>query len=183
MKALKIVGLAVGIIVLGVFALVMTAPAAKHVETTIIINASAGAVYREANSFKSFDGWSFLSDPDAQYAYEGPSSGVGARVRWSGPKAGKGYQEIVESEENLHIRSILNFEGFPGTYISELRLEPVDGGTKVTLTYDSDYSKAAGMSGSMGRVIELFQGASLEDRYDAALKGLKRVVERNPEQD
>jgi hypothetical protein len=183
MKALKIVALASGIVVLGILALMVAAPAANHVESTIIINASPASVYREANGFRSFHEWSPLSDPRAQYTFQGPESGVGARISWDGPKAGRGYQEITESEENLRIRTILAFDGLAGNYASEIVLEPVDGGTKVTWTYDSDYSQAAGMSGSMEQVMEMFTEPTLKDRYDASLKALKRVVERKPELD
>jgi hypothetical protein len=183
MKALKIVALATGIAVLGMLALMMAAPTANHLESTIIINASASAVFREANGFKSFNTWSPLSDPGVKYSYTGPDSGVGARVSWDGPQVGRGYREITDSEENQLIRHMIIFEGQEGQYMSEIRLEPVDGGTKVIWTYDSDYSQAAGMSGSMEKVVEMFTGPSLQGRYDAGLKALKQVVERKPELD
>ena len=183
MKALKIVALTVGIVVLGILALMMAAPAVNHVESTIIINASAASIYREANGFKSFPAWSPLSDPRAKYSYAGPDAGVGARVNWDGPSAGRGYREITESEVNARIKQMITFEGQEGRYVSEIKLEPVDGGTKVIWTYDSDYSDAAGMSGSMGKVMEMFAGQALQDRYDAGLKALKQVVERKPELD
>lgn len=183
MKALKIVALATGIAILGTLALMMAAPAANHVESTIIINASAAAIYREANGFKSFHAWSPLSDPRVKYSYAGPEAGVGARVSWDGPEAGRGYREITESEENERIKHLITFEGQAGRYVSEIRLEPVDGGTKVTWTYDSDYSQAAGMSGSMDKIVEMFTGPALKDHYDAGLKALKQVVERKPESD
>ena len=184
MKALKIVALAVGIVVLGTLALMMAAPAANHVESTIIINASTASIYREANGFKSFHAWSPQSaDPRVKYSYTGPDTGVGARISWDGPTAGRGYREITESEENTRIKHIVTFEGHAGRYVSEIRLDPVDGGTKVTWTYDSDYSDAVGMSGSMGKIMELFAGPALQDRYDEGLKALKQVVERKPELD
>jgi len=172
-----------GIVFLGMLALMIAAPAVNHIESTIIINASAGSIYREANGFKSFDAWSPLSDPLARYTYAGPESGVGARITWDGPQAGRGYSEIVESVENKRIRHIIAYEGQTGDYMSELTLDPVDGGTKVTWTYDSDYSQAAGMSSSMDKIIEMFTGPALKDRYDEGLKALKQVVERKPELD
>jgi hypothetical protein len=183
MKALKIVALAAGIAVLGILALMMAAPAANHVESTIIINASPAAIYKETNGFKSFSEWSPLSDPRAKYTYEGPESGVGARITWDGPKAGRGYQEITESEENHRIKNVLTYDGLAGVFVSEIRLEAVDGGTRVTCTYDSDYSQAAGMSSSMDKISEMFMAATLKDRYDASLKALKSIVEHKPELD
>jgi len=172
-----------GIAVLGMLALMMAAPAANHIESTIIINASAASIYNEANGFKSFHAWSPMSDPRIKYSYTGPATGVGARVSWEGPEAGRGYREITEAEENERIKHVITFEGLAGRYVSEIRLEPVDGGTKVTWTYDSDYSQAAGMSGSMEKISEMFTGPKLKDRYDAGLKALKQVVERKPELD
>jgi len=173
-----------GIIVLGTLALMMAAPAANHVESTIIINASAASIYREANGFKSFHAWSPLSaDSHIKYSYAGPDTGVGARMSWDGPRAGRGFREITESEVNTRIKQVITFEGMEGRYVSEITLVPVDGGTKVTWTYDSDYTNAAGMSGSMEKIIEMFAGPALQDRYDTGLKALKQVVERKPELD
>jgi hypothetical protein len=183
MKALKIVVLATGIAVLGMLALLIAAPTANHVESTIIINASAASIFKEANSFKSFHAWSPLSDPSIKYSFTGPATGVGARMSWDGPKAGRGYREITETDENERIKYMITFEGLAGRYVSEIRLEPVDGGTKVTWTYDSDYSQAAGMSGSVEKIAEMFAGPALKDGYDTGLKALKQVVESKPELD
>jgi hypothetical protein len=105
---------------------------------------------------------------------------VGSKVSWNGPELGKGHQEIVESVENTSVKNIMAFDGFPGKYISEMKLEPVDGGTKVTWTYDSDYSQAAGMNGSFGRIMEMFMTGMIQEQFGMGLQDLKKTVESNP---
>ena len=182
MKTLKIVGIVVGIVVLGLAALMMSAPSRNHVESSIIINASTASIYKEANSFKNFTAWSPWAklDPAALFSYEGPESGVGSKTTWEGPGFGKGHQEIVESVENTSVKSRLSFDGSRGAYISEIKLEPVDGGTKVTWTYDSDFSQARGMGGSFGKVLEMFIAGEIQNRFGMALQDLKEVIESNP---
>jgi hypothetical protein len=183
MKALKIIGIIVGILVLGVAALMISVPSSNHIESSIIINASPASVYKQAISFKNFTTWSPWSkmDPDAKYTYDGPEQGVGAKMSWVGPEVGQGEQEIIEAEENLRVKNKLTFDGLPGNYYSELLLEPVDGGTKVTWTYDSDYTKARGMTGSLWKVMEIFIGGMLQEQYNTGLQELKKVVESHPE--
>lgn len=183
MKALKIAGIVVGIVVLGVAVLIVSAPSSNHVESSIIINASSASIYKEAVSFKNYTTWSPWAkmDPQAKYSYDGPEAGIGSKVTWEGSEIGKGYQEIIAVVENTSIKNKMAFEGVPGTYISEMKLEPVDGGTKVTWTYDSDYTNTSGMTGSFGQVKEFFLRGILEEQYSIGLKELKRVVESNPE--
>jgi hypothetical protein len=185
MKTLKIVGIVAGIVVLGIVVLMVSAPSTSHVESSIIINASTASIYKEANSFKNFTSWSPWAklDPEAKYSYEGPESGVGSKLISEGPELGKSYQEIVESVENTRVRNVISFEQSPGKYISEIILEPVDGGTKVTWTYDSDYSQASGMNGSFGKIMEMFVTGIIQEQFGMGLQDLKEAVESNPEPD
>lgn len=161
----------------------ISAPSTSHVESTIIINASTASIYKEANGFRNFTSWAPWPklDPYAKFSYEGPEQGVGSKMIWEGKDIGKGYQEIIESVENTSVKNRLVFEGLPGAYVSEMKLEPVDGGTKVTWTYDSDYSQATGMGGSFGRVMEMFMGDMLQQQFETGLQDLKKVIESNPE--
>jgi hypothetical protein len=178
MKMLKIAGIVVGILVLGVFVLMLSTPTSSHVEST-------ASVFREASTFKNKEAWSPLTrmDPHAQYTYEGPDRGTGARVSWDGPSLGKGYQEIIETVENSKIKNRFVIEGSPGIFLSEMLLEPVDGGTKVTWKFDSDYSQATVMSGSLRKVVEMFFGPTIQEHCSEGLAELKRVVERHPDPD
>jgi hypothetical protein len=185
MKTLKIAGIVVGILVLGVFVLMISTPSSSHVESTIIINASTASVFKEASSFKNTEAWSPLSkmDPEASYTFEGPERGTGARLKWDGPSLGKGYQEIIETVENTSIKNRFVVEGSPGIFLSEMVLEPVDGGTKVTWKFDSDYSQTTVMSGSLQKVMEMFFSPTIQEHCNDGLLDLKRVVELHPDPD
>src|SRR6185503_9473740 len=125
MKTLKIVGIVIGIVALGAMVLLISAPSTSHVETSIIINASTASIYKEANGFKNFTSWAPWPklDPNAKFSYEGPEQGVGSKISWEGEEIGKGHQEIVESVENVSVKNRLVFEGLPGSYVSEMKLE------------------------------------------------------------
>lgn len=185
MKTLKIAGIVTGILVLGVFVLMFSTPSSSHVESTIIINASTASVFRQASTFKNAEAWSPLieMDPNAKYTYEGPESGVGARVNWDGPELGKGYLEIIEAVENTSIKNKFVVDGSSAIFISEMFLEPVDGGTKVTWKFDSDYSQATVMSGSLQKVVERLFLPTIQQYCDEGLAELKRIVERHPDPD
>ena len=77
-----IIGLVTLIVLLGVIAFLL--PRQVHVERSIVINAPQAELFEALNSFKRFNEfspWAAL-DPTTQYSYEGPESGVGAKMSW-----------------------------------------------------------------------------------------------------
>ena len=90
-------------------------PRQVHVERSIVINAPQGQLFDALNSFKRFNEfspWAAL-DPNTRYSYEGPETGVGARMSWvsSDAELGSGTNEIVESRAPDLIRTKLDFGG------------------------------------------------------------------------
>ena len=88
-------------------------PKTAHVERSITVNANRDAVFTQVNSFKNFNQWSpwFDKDPNANYQYSGPESGVGNSMSWNSDKkeVGKGSQEIIESQYPSHVKAKLLF--------------------------------------------------------------------------
>src|SRR5258708_12237144 len=138
MKVLKIIGFVILAIVVVFGVVVALQPAQGHVEKSMVINAAPSVVYAQLNSFKTFTAWAPWAkmDPDAKYTFEGPESGVGAKMSWESKKIGKGSQWIAESEEDKRIKNGLSFDGFDGTAYAEFVLAPEGDGTKITWTYD-----------------------------------------------
>ena len=64
-------------------------PSTTHVERSVVIERSPGQVFATLDSFERFNTWSPWAeyDPQATYTFEGPASGVGARMRWVGNRA------------------------------------------------------------------------------------------------
>lgn len=182
MRALKIIGIILGVIVvLLLVAIVFTSPK-KHIERSIVMNASPEAIYDEVNSYKSFTQWSPWSamDPEEKVTYEGPESGPGAKILWDGKKVGKGSQWIVSSEANKHVKNQLEFEGFKGTFYADFDLQPTEGGTKVIWSYDGDYTGTGMTNSALGKVFNWFMDGMIGTQYDQGLKALKGIVEAKP---
>jgi hypothetical protein len=174
MKALKIIGvILLGLIVLVVM-VALAQPAQGHVERSIVINAPVSKVYTELNSFRDFRTWSPWSkmDPEATYKFEGPESGVGAKMSWEGKKVGSGSQWITESVENQRIKNGLQFDGYDAKYFAEFVLEPQgDNATKVTWTYDGPND------GLMAKAFWVVMKGMLDSQYEEGLNNLKAVIE------
>lgn len=174
MKALKITGIFLLLIVVIVIIFTLVQPQEGHVERSIVIDAPVSTVFAEVNSFKNFNDWSPWAkmDPDAQYTYEGPETGVGAKMSWDGKSSGKGSQWIVESVPDQRVRNGISFEDFNGIFYSEYILQPEGSGTKLTWTHDG---KNEGFS---GKLMWLFMKGAVGTQYEEGLADLKRKLEK-----
>ena len=83
-------------------------------ERSIEIDRPVSTVFTLVNGYGTFNTWSpwAARDPSATYTFSGPSSGVGARMEWSGdPRlSGKGSQEIIESTPWSKVRNHISFD-------------------------------------------------------------------------
>ena len=178
-KAIKIVG----IVVVSIVALIAIVSAflspKSHMERSIVINAQPATVFQQINNFKNFNRWSpwMEKDPNSTTSFEGPEAGVGAKMSWQSKKLGNGSQWIVESEENKHLKTGWQFADFGGIYTSDINLEPVEGGTKVTWTYDGDVSGIGMASSIMGKIMGQFVDGMLGPDYERGLSKLKSLAE------
>lgn len=174
MKALKVVGIIVLSIVVLALIVALVQPAQGHIERTIVINAPVSKVYNTLNSYQDFRQWSPWSkmDPETLYHFEGPTSGVGAKMLWDGKKTGKGSQWIMESIANRRIRNALQFVGHEGKSYAEFILEPQgENATKVTWTYDG------ANDGLVGKAFWVMMRGMLDGQYEEGLANLKRFQE------
>ena len=179
MKALKIIGIAIGIIILLFLVVGLTSPKAGNIDRSIVVDASPAMVYKEVNSFKNFNQWSpwFTVDPETVYTYEGPGSGVGAKMSWESdhPDVGAGTQWIIESTPNKAVIVELDF-GFQGSYYADFAIEEEQKGTKLTWSYRYE---------DLGLVSAFFTKVfSAEDmvaeNYQTGLEQFKEYIESKP---
>ncbi len=170
-------------VVVGIVALVAIVTASmspkSHIERSIVVNAQPAAIFQQINSFKNFNKWSpwMEKDPETKTSFDGPEAGVGAKMSWESKKLGNGSQWIIESVENKHLKTGMKFSDFEGTFTSDINLEPVDGGTKVTWTYDGDVSETGMASSVMGKIMGQFMDSMMGPDYEKGLNKLKAVAE------
>jgi effector-binding domain-containing protein len=153
-------------------------PRTAHVERSRVVPAAPATVYTVLNGFHVFDRWSPWAgiDPNAQTTFEGPATGVGAKMSWSGnPEVGSGSQEILEAEPSRRIRLRLTFGDFPGDFTATHLLEPEGDGTLVTWAFDADYGGSI-----VGRYFGLLSERMLGPDYEKGLERLAAFVGQLP---
>ena len=156
-------------------------PSKVHVERTTTVNAPAATLYALTNGFRGFNRWSpwHERDPNAQYSFEGPETGVGAKMSWTSdvPEVGNGSQEIVSSQPNKRVDAHLDF-GDQGTAESFFTYETQGDQTKVTWGFDTDLG-----SNLIARYMGLMFDKWIGPDYEKGLNNLKQVAESMPKVD
>ncbi|HOX84015.1 MAG TPA: SRPBCC family protein [Chryseolinea sp.] len=176
MKALKIIGIILVVIVaIGLVAVVMQ-PGQGHIEKSIVINAPAASVFAEVSDFEKFNVWSPWAkmDPEAKQTVEGTSASVGHKMAWDGPKTGTGSMWTEEIRENEYVKNGMKFGGSETAYYSEFILTPEGEGTKISWTYDGPNE------GLSGKAMWLVMGSMMSSQYEQGLKDLKEIAESKP---
>ncbi len=177
MKALKIIGIIVALIILLIGIAVAVLPSKAHVERSILIEAPAKVIYAQLIDFKKFNVWSPWAniDPDANYQYEGPEAGVGAKVRWESDHkdVGIGSQWIVEAIPNKFVKTEMIFGEFEDTSFAGFTLEEEGDATRLTWSFDSDFKAPYNL------FVPMMDG-QLGPYYETGLENLKAMVESMP---
>jgi len=181
MRMLKKIVFFVVVLVVLLAGIGMLLPRAVHVERTASIGAPPATVFALVNGYRLFNKWSpwFALDPDAQYSYEGPDFGAGAKMAWASAKkdVGSGSQTIVESRPNEMVRVELEF-GDQGPATALWTLVPEGDGTKATWGLDADMG-----AGPIGRWFGLMMDRMVGKDYEKGLAGLKTLAESLPKTD
>jgi hypothetical protein len=174
MKPLKVLGAAAFLVVVIVIVFTIIQPTKGYVERSVVINAPVKEVFRELNTYQNFTAWSPWAkmDAEAKYTYDGPSSGVGAKMAWEGNSIGKGSQWIEESVPDTRIKNGINFEDLNGVFYAQYMLEPQGEQTKLTWTYDGINN------GFLGKMRWLFMKGALGKQYEEGLHDLKYLIEK-----
>jgi effector-binding domain-containing protein len=176
MKALKIIGIIILVIIVLFLVVALFLPKNVHMEESIVINKPASLVFKQVNNFRNWEPWSPFqaADPEMVNTFEGPEQGLDATMRWTSKKNGNGYMTIIESVPYKKVISTLDF-GMPGTTNSFL-LDEQQGGTKVTWEVD-----IADLPYPAGRFIGLMISSSMKGVFIQGLEKLKEVTEAMPD--
>lgn len=181
MRLLRVLFYAVSALIGLLLAVGLFLPTTAHVERAIVTSASPDAVYGIVSSFRRFNEWSpwFDLDPQAQYTYTGPETGVGAQVAWVGDpaKVGSGNQEIIAVDPGRSVTTRLDF-GDEGPATAKITIEPDGTGSRVTWTFDTSFE-----GNFLGRYFGLFFDRWIGADYEKGLAKLKTVAEATPAAD
>lgn len=176
MKAVKIIGVILLVLVGAYFVSALFAPSSLRVERSIVVNVSPEQVYPHVACFKNWEPWNpwDAMDPTNVNEYSEEACGVGSWYTWKGEKTGSGRQDIVEARENEYIKCSLVFSEDPTPQASEWFFEATEEGTKVTWNFIG--SEAPFYMKPMNFLGEYFIGGS----YESGLASLKKEAESNP---
>ena len=151
-------------------------PAAFRITRTGTITAPPSVVFAQVNNLQTWAAWSPWAklDPEAKNSFEGPTSGVGAIMRWSGNnKVGQGSMTIMESRPDEFISFKLEFlKPFAATNTSEFTFNSENNQTNVTW---SMYGKNNFMSKAVGLIMNCDK--MVGGQFESGLAALKAVVE------
>jgi uncharacterized protein YndB with AHSA1/START domain len=163
-------------VVVGGLVLVALQPSEFRVERSLSIAAPRNVVFAKVNDFHQWDTWSPWAklDPDAKHTFEGPASGTGAVVGWSGSDTmGEGRMTITESQPGELVRLRLDFKRpFPATNTAEFTFKPEGARTLVTWSME-------GPKPFIVKAVSLVKDmdAMLGGYFDQGLANLRSVTE------
>ena len=178
MKILKVlvlglIGLVVALAVIG-----LALPRDVHIERSTVIAAKPATVFTYLNGWKHFNEWSPWAalDPNTQYSYEGPETGVGAKQSWfsEDPNVGNGSQEITAVDTDKAITIKLMLPNMEPSVVTQT-LMPEGEGTKVIWAMDADMGFNP-LNRWFGLLLEKFIGPD----YEKGLANMKPLIEALP---
>ncbi len=175
---MKIIKFVLSFLVIAILAFVVVGfflPQTVVVERSVTINKSPEKVFSIANNLSRFPEWSpwHEIDPQTNYEYQGPESGVGAKMMWNSEHkhVGTGSQEIIESVADEKVVIVLDF-GQQGKPIAEIHTTPEGDSTEVAWKLISDAE-----GNIIGKYFNLMLDSMVGPMYEKGLAKLKTVAE------
>jgi effector-binding domain-containing protein len=175
MKALKIIGIILLILIVVFLVVAFFLPSKVYIEESIVINKPASVIFRQVNNFKNWEAWSpwQANDPEQVNTYSGPEQGVDAKTTWESKKNGKGSMTIIGSVPYTRVTSALEF-GMPGA-TNSFDFKEDNGVTEVT--WGVSIPK---LSYPMERYIGLMMPGMMKIFFVKGLEKLKEITEAMP---
>ena len=181
MKALKIIGIAVGSLIAIFLILALIAPKSYVAERSIIIDAPDEVVFKNVKFWKHFHKWSPWAEMDPQMVitFEGTDGEVGSVYKWKGQPelTGEGKMTKTEVVENKLIRYDLHFiTPFESHSDGYTKLAEKGGKIEVTWGFTGDFPFPM-------NIMLLFMDMQemMKKDFDRGLELLKKVSEEDYE--
>ena len=154
-------------------------PSVVVISRSIVIDASAEALFPYINNPQLIQSWNPFSegDPSVKLSFSGPAEGVDSQWAWEGKKAGAGQATIIESERNKRVGVRLDFKKpFHVTNFGDYVLTPEGSQTKVRWTINETAAIPRVLNNFVN--LEKIIGAHFEKGL-AVLKTLAEAKARN----
>ena len=176
MKALKIIGGILLVLILLFLVVALFLPSKLQMEESIVIKKPASVIFEQVNNFKNWPAWSpwQANDPAMVNTYEGPEEGVGAKTNWTSKKNGNGSMTIIESIPYTRVASNLEI-GMPGA-TNSFDLKEESGAT--TVTWGVSMPK---LSYPVERFMGLMMPGMMKAFFIKGLEKLKEITEAMPD--
>ncbi len=166
------------LLLIGIYILygTLTAPKQMKAEKTMVVKASPEALYHQVADLKNWPNWSpwEAMDPNMKKEYSANTYGKGAWNSWESEKksVGNGKMTITDAKDNEYVKTHMDF-GDQGTGEADMYFKPVDGGTEVKWTFQSNDETSKFQNFLYGKMI----GAS----YKKGIKRLGEYAAANPD--
>lgn len=156
----KKVAIVLGLLVVGLVAVIAMRPDSFHVERSTTVTAPPAAAFGLVNDFHQWEKWSPWEhlDPAMKKTYEGPPAGTGAVYFWTGnDKVGEGRMTITDSQPSSRVDIKLEFiKPFATTNATTFTFTSQGAETKIVWAMDGHcnfVSKAMGLFMDMDSMI------------------------------
>ena len=148
----------------------------KPMERTATMSAPAAVVFDQVNDFHKWEAWSPWAklDPNAKVAFEGPPSGTGTVMTWSGnSEVGEGKMTLTESKPDELVKINVDMvKPFAGSSSSQFTFKPEGDQTAVTWSMEAHHNFLA------KAMCLVFNGRKMmAEAMDKGLASLKTVAE------
>lgn len=168
--------LAIVVLIVVFLVVVATRPAEYRITRTATMAAPALVIFSQVNDMQKFNSWSPWAkiDPNAKFTFEGPPSGKGAALAWTGNnEVGEGRMTITESRLGELVRFHLEFyKPMAGTSEADFTFKPEGNQTAVTWTM-------AGRNNFIGKALCMFMDMDkmVGGQFEQGLASMKTIVE------
>lgn len=175
MKALKIIGGIIAVVVAIYLIMCAMGPSKFEGTATVKMDAPASVVYDIVSDVTTWESWIpwKKQDPSMVLTMGEKTKGLGASYSWESDMMGGGSSEIVEAEMNKSMRNKLAFEGFEGNSYGVWKFtDEGDGKSSTTWGMESENTVPFWMRGMM------LMGESMEETFTKGLNDLKTIAEK-----
>lgn len=175
---INIILILVALAVIGLLVAATMQPADFRITRTGFISVPASTIFPHVNDLHLWEAWSPWAklDPNAKNSFEGPSSGVGAKMSWAGNnKVGVGSMTITDSKPSDFISFKLEFlKPMTATNRAEFIFQPDGDNTSVTWSM-------SGHNNFMGKLMGLIINCDkmIGGQFEQGLASLKAVAEQS----